>query len=131
MSSTNTLVIEIKYGGLGDHLFYSHIPRIAKEHGSFKRVEISNSSEYRDQDYKELVWARNPYIDGFSDARGISIEFGHVDAGYNLLDTVMLGFGLDDGKRYHEPELYAQPLLRDDLAGRSIYDPNFISFVGS
>lgn len=24
------LVIKIEYGGLGDHLFFSHIPRIAK-----------------------------------------------------------------------------------------------------
>lgn len=24
------LVIKVEYGGLGDHLFFSHIPRIAK-----------------------------------------------------------------------------------------------------
>ena len=26
-----TLIIEIRKGGLGDHLFYSHLPRIAKQ----------------------------------------------------------------------------------------------------
>ncbi|WP_285818863.1 hypothetical protein [Helicobacter bilis] len=24
------LIIKVEYGGLGDHLFFSHIPRIAK-----------------------------------------------------------------------------------------------------
>ena len=32
------LIIKIEYGGLGDHLFFSHIPRIAKEMNSYDKV---------------------------------------------------------------------------------------------
>ena len=33
VQTKKNFVIEIKYGGLGDHLFFSHLPRIAKEFG--------------------------------------------------------------------------------------------------
>ena len=33
-SSPKTLILHIEYGGLGDHLFFSHIPRIAKTIGN-------------------------------------------------------------------------------------------------
>ena len=51
-----TLIIEIQKGGLGDHLFYSHLPRIAKQTYAFDVVLISNKSQFRNQDYKKLIW---------------------------------------------------------------------------
>ena len=33
-----TLILSIQKGGLGDHLFYSHLPRIAKQYGGFNQV---------------------------------------------------------------------------------------------
>lgn len=29
------LIIEIPYAGMGDHLFHSHLPKIAKENGKY------------------------------------------------------------------------------------------------
>ena len=55
------LIIKIKHGGLGDHLFYSHIPRIAKESGKYNKVFISNQSDFRNKDYKKLVWEFNKF----------------------------------------------------------------------
>ena len=65
------LIIEIRKGGLGDHLFYSHLPRIAKETGAFDSVYISNHSFFRNEDYKKLIWESNPFVDGFTEDRGV------------------------------------------------------------
>ncbi len=126
------LIIKIKYGGLGDHLFYSHIPRIAKESGKYSEVFISNKSDFRNEELKDLIWKNNPYVDGFSDADGTNIETITIDAGEeaNLLDKIMLGFGLDDSKRFHDPEIYYKPKLIPELSGKTLYDPNYISNAG-
>lgn len=124
-------VIKIRYGGLGDHLFYSHLPRIAKETGAADRVYISNLSEYRSPDYKELVWAMNPYVDGFVDEDAPYPEFDRVEPGMNLLDRIMLERGLDDGRRHHEPEVYYRPTPLPDYVSTYVYDPNYVSYVGN
>ncbi|MDE2021761.1 MAG: hypothetical protein KGI71_02455 [Patescibacteria group bacterium] len=128
----DTLVLQIYFGGLGDHLFYSHIPRIAKETGAYKKVYISNRSPFRSQEYKALIWELNPYVDGFIDAAGITNRvYGKLDpAKENLLDLIMLDFGLDDGKRFHEPEVYYTPVIKPDLAQTALYDPNYVSRIG-
>ena len=126
-----TLILQRKYGGLGDHLFYSHIPRIAKETGGYEKVYISNLSEIRHPDYKRLIWGRNPYIDGFTDEKGIEEDiFSEERPDRNFLDMIMLGLGLDDGRRFHEPELYFTPKYKKELADKSVYDPNYISMAG-
>ena len=61
------LILQIKFGGLGDHLFYSHLPRIAKQSGECTGVYISNHSSFRSPEYKELIWKLNPFVDGFVD----------------------------------------------------------------
>lgn len=123
-------IIKIRYGGLGDHLFLSHLPRIAKESGAADRVYISNLSEYRSPDYKELVWAMNPYVDGFVDEDAPYPEFDRLEPGMNLLDRMMLERGLDDGRRYHEPEVYYRPTLLAEFVSAYVYDPNYVSYVG-
>jgi hypothetical protein len=127
----DTFVIKIKHGGLGDHLFYSHLPRIAKQSCGFKRVLISNVSEYRHADYKRLVWEANPFVDGFTDEDAPFPGFDRVPKGTNLLDHIMILRGLDDGKRFHEPELFFKPEKISSLAGTTVYDPNYVSNVGS
>ena len=46
--------------------------------------------------------------------------------GENLLDKIMLHFGLDDGERMHEPEIYYTPKFRPEFH-KVIFDPNFVS----
>ncbi|NVN97982.1 MAG: hypothetical protein HXX17_01570 [Geobacteraceae bacterium] len=125
------LILQIKYGGLGDHLFYSHIPRIAKESGTYERVMLSTKSEFRHPDYRTLVWETNPYFDGFVDADGLYPEFAEVGNDENLLDRIMLDLGLDDGQRWHDPEIYYTPKAVPQLTDRNIYDPNYVSYVGN
>ena len=124
-------IIKIPHGGLGDHLFFSHLPRIAKTSGGARRVLISNLSEYRHPDYRRLIWEANPYVDGFTDE---DLPDAERDSRFpehmNLLDCLMLERGLDDGKRFHEPELYFKPQKIDSLAGTTIYDPNYVTNAG-
>jgi hypothetical protein len=124
------LILDIQKGGLGDHLFYSHIPRIAKETGMYDEVFISNRSLFRHPDYKKLVWEYNPYINGFTDEPGEYRSTETINKEENLLDKLMLLYGLDDGKRFHEPELYYRPEYKPELAESVIYDPNYISYTG-
>lgn len=131
-----TLIIEIPYAGLGDHLFHSHIPRIAKETNKYDKVYISKRSYYRHYDYIDLTWISNPYVDGLIELPGKTIELDYIVKNFhnlnikgNLLDAVMLAFDLDDGKRWHEPEIYYKPKFIENY-NYTVYDPNFISYVG-
>lgn len=124
------LVLEVTYGGLGDHLFYSHLPRIAKESGSYDHVYISNRSVFRNEEIRGLVWELNPYIDGFIDEPGTFLLMKEIGQGRNLLDENMLFHLLDDGKRIHEPEIYLKPSIRQELTDKILYDPNYASNAG-
>ncbi|PKP08537.1 MAG: hypothetical protein CVU09_15210 [Bacteroidetes bacterium HGW-Bacteroidetes-4] len=137
MEEHKTLIIEIPYGGLGDHFFHSHLPRIAKETGVYERVIISERSIFRHPDNRHLVWKLNPFVDGFVDEPGESCNLKILverldkanDSGKNLLDEVMFAFNLDDGLRHHEPECYYKPLYKEEF-NKVIFDPNFLSWVG-
>ena len=128
------LIIEITHKGLGDHLFHSHLPRIAKESG-IKRIYISNHSPVVHADYKKLVWEYNPYVDGFIDEPGIKVDIGDLvnklsrDSKTNLLDEVMFAFGLDNGKIWNKPEIYYQPKFIEEY-NKVVFDPNFLSWIG-
>jgi len=123
-------IIKVNYGGLGDHLFYSHLPKIAKTVAGYSKVLVSLRSEFRNPEYKRLVWEMNPFVDGFCQDDAPYPEFGALAPGTNLLDRIMIERGLDDGLRFHEPEVYYLPKTLPGMAGRSVYDPNFVSNVG-
>jgi len=124
------LILHIDWGGLGDHLFWSHIPKAAKKFG-IKKVFLANASAFRNEDYRQ-IWTLNPYFDGFTgkdtDKR---VPVASVPPDQNLLDFHMLGLGVDDQERFHEPEFYYQPKLRPEFQDLVIYDPNYLSGVGN
>ena len=124
------LVIKIKYGGLGDHLLHSHLPRIAKQSGQYDKVFISTHSDYRSTEVKKFVWERNPFVDRFCDVDVPTPQFGAVEKGMNILDKVMLFYNLDDGIRFHETEIYYKPKIISYLKDAVIFDPNFVSSCG-
>ena len=125
-----TLILSIQKGGLGDHLFYSHLPRIAKQYGGYNKVYISNDSIFRNPDTKKLVWALNPYLDGFTNDAGVFYFSENIPPDQNLLDHLMLAYGIDDLKRNHAPEIYYKPKLVEAFINKTIYDPNYISYTG-
>jgi hypothetical protein len=130
-----TLIIHIPYGGLGDHILYSHIPRIAKQTGVYSNVYFSNKSVIRNPSHLEYIWKKNPYLDGFCDDENFHDYNSKLIATFdetkgNILDQIMLSYGIDDGTRWHEPELYFKIAFIPELEGKSVYDPNFISYSG-
>lgn len=136
MKKEKSLIIEISYAGLGDHLFHSHIPRIAKESGKYDAVYLSNHSKFGHPDYKKLIWELNPFLDGFVDEPGIKcdvascVEKVNPSSATNLLDQVMYWYQLDNGLTWNNPEVYYQPNYRAEFA-HTIYDPNFVSWIGN
>ena len=149
------LIIQSGYQGLGDNLFLSHLPRIAKESGKYDKVLVSSRSQFRDPACRKLVWESNRYVDGFTDEPGFMLLPPHTQIregnilfelffklglenritqprpDCNLLDQFMLGMGLDDGLRFHEPEIYADIPKIKDYENVVVYDPNYITNVGS
>ncbi len=126
-------MIELKFGGLGDHLFFSHIPRIAKTIYKYDSVYISNKSEIRSDATKQLIWDLNPYVDGYTDEESTFFDFIVFNSpipNTNILDKVMLSYGFDDNERFHEPEIYYKPKLIKDYTGLVVFDPNYISNIG-
>lgn len=62
MNGKKKFIIEQPWGGLGDNLQFSTIPRILSEHGY--EVFVSSRNRYRNPEIKDLVWGRNPHISG-------------------------------------------------------------------
>ena len=124
------LVIKIKWGGLGDHLFFSPIPRIAKQQG-YDKVYISNHSDYKFDGIKQFIWDRNPFIDGFSNEDAPCPSFVEVPDGMNILDNLVLFCGSkDDGVRFREPVVYYEPAFLSEYKNAIIFDPNFGTDIG-
>lgn len=121
-----TLVIEVPYGGLGDHLFFSHIPRIAKITGKYNSVYISTLSPIRQVEHLAVIWKLNPFVDGFTALPGRIFKSSQLTDG-NILDEIMLFYGVDDGVRYHEPELFYKPKINQLYADKILFDPNFVT----
>jgi hypothetical protein len=119
------LVIKVKWGGLGDHLLHSPIPRIAKQKHGYDSILISNHSDYLNPNTKRLVWEYNPFVDGFTDEDHDYPQFGSVPDGKNIIDAVIDFYGLpDDGERHREPEIYYKPITLPEFADTSIFEPN-------
>ena len=117
--------LKISWFGLGDHLLFSHLPRIAKQAHNYDKVYITNDSPYRNFQAKNLIWELNPFVDGFCDEIVIMPKQGQKWPGINMMDKIMLVNGLDDGLTFHNPEIYYKPKIIPELTDAVIYDPNF------
>jgi hypothetical protein len=84
MNKKNTTLTLDVWGGLGDNLQVSTIPRRFYEKFGYKGVYISNSVPWRNKEIKELVWDLNPYIAGYTDKKGVNI----ADAGLINYDGI-------------------------------------------
>jgi hypothetical protein len=130
---TDTLVIQLPpgYDGLGDNLVFSHIPRIAKQFGGFNRVLVSKQNAYKKEGYAEMVWEKNPYVDGFTEEEGtyssiqmnrLMDKWNNIHPSINLMDGIMILHNLDNGSRGNAPECYYRPNLIEGLRERVVLD---------
>ena len=135
--SLKVLVIEIPHGGLGDHLFYTKLPQIAKNSFGYDKVFISKLSKIRRKDHYNILWTANPFVDGFcySHGRVINNVLPESDSplkninksGKNILDLVKIEYNLDDKARFDEPIIYYEPKFIEYYKDKVIFDPNFIT----
>lgn len=102
-------VIEVRYPGLGDHLFYSILPELLIRHGLAQRVWLSSHSPMRYPEIKSLLWEPNPYLSGVSPKRGW-YNSGLRPKDGNFLDGLVFQFtGGVPPATSTLPRVYGQP----------------------
>jgi hypothetical protein len=118
--------------GLGDQMWHTHLPRVAKQSGAYDRVLYSLDSVYRHEGMFEVLWKANPHIDEFVPRMpGFSfVNVRELQPGCNKLDQIMMSALIDDGCRNHEPEIYSRFAPIAELQGKTLYDPNFVTEAG-
>jgi len=120
MQRTGRLVLKVGYGGLGDHLIYSSLPRLLAQQRNIRAL-VSTRSARRSPEIMEFVWGRNPYV-AFTSARGYRY-LGEGDRRCSNLNEMMEGyFGLQ-GEGL--PEIYYAPKCIPEIEGRYIVDATY------
>jgi len=125
-----SFLINIEYGGLGDHLFYSPVPRLIKaQYGVQSRIYLSSRSYFRNWQTYDLVWSRNPYLDGIVDSAESISRNQVLNSGYgNVMQKILESYGLDVSCE-PEPEIYYDIPIHPN-APRLIVDLNYQSYTG-
>lgn len=119
--------IFIKYPGLGDSLFYSHIPRLAKGLGC-EKVRVHVPAAIFSEEKTNLIWRLNPFVDEVVENCDNHNSVIGVRYGVPLLDSIAMDLGLSNEIQNFEPEVYYQP--KNSYEGMVVYDGNFISGAG-
>ena len=111
------LVIQVPYGGLGDHLMYSSLPELLWKQKQIKTF-VSNGSIYRSEAIQKFVWELNPYVT-FTDRKGWFIH-KPVRDDFTVLDEYLQDlFGIE-GEGH--PKIYYTPNLIEQIKGKTIVD---------
>ena len=132
LGSSKVIVIEVFYGGLGDHLFYSPLPRLLKEFGLADKVYLSKLSKCRNRDTIRHVWDSNPYLDGHVDEPGIQ-PIPESDSGVKvqkIINITLHHFGINLDYEVL-PELYGVKKSNSHPKHQYLIDLNYISYVGA
>lgn len=125
------LVLQIGAPGLGDHLFFSPLPRILKEQNVYDRIYISNFSNFSRNNgiYRKIIWQANPYIDGIIDESGVlppPIDSIKQNNKFNIIDNYLFFFG-GSVLNNNTPEIYYKFEEDKNLINKTIFDSNCIS----
>lgn len=134
MAPNKNFLINPYYGGLGDHLFYSFLPRAIKNKWPSASVYLSNQVAFRSSEVYDLIWASNPFIDGMADPEDFIWEprksSGSKDQ--HEMRRLLIEYGLSKpGMREPVPELYCN--INSSLAPvfDLVVDLNYSSYVGA
>lgn len=123
------VIFKVEYGGLGDHLFYSALPRLLKEQGLADEVYISDQSNFRNPAIFDLIWKANPHLDGVSsEALTPLVEIADTKE-HKIVNIIFERFGLYSEKEF-PVEIYQDLELPKVLGGKYI-DLNYVSFIGA
>lgn len=125
-----TVIMKIDYGGLGDHLFCSPIPRLLKEYGGVEYVYLSENSQIRNIQTYDLVWKNNPYLDGLSSELPTK-TFPENKAFNKVVNIALSRYGVTNFECEIFPEVYADIQMDERYIGKKFIDLNYISFCGA
>jgi hypothetical protein len=126
----SVVVLKVDYGGLGDHLFFSPIPRMLKEYGGVKYVYLSENSQIRNIQTFDLIWKKNPYLDGLTSE--LPTKTFPESRNFNKVMNIALSrYGLTNYEYELFPEIYADIRTDERYLGKKYIDLNYISFCGA
>lgn len=115
-------IISSFFGGVGDNLQFSTLPRRFSELGH--KVYLSDKSTFRNSGIKELVWGHNPYILGEVKA---DANCGDGASSMKLIHTTdsfignwELAHGLEPTGKF--PEIYYKPSFDKSVSNKVLMD---------
>lgn len=123
------VIFKVEYGGLGDHLFYSALPRILKEQKLANEVYISDQSNFRNPAIFDLIWKGNPHLDGISAEGPTPLLDIKESKEQKIVNIIFERFGLHSDHEF-PVEVY-QELELPPNPGEKYIDLNYVSFVGA
>lgn len=124
-------ILNIEYGGLGDNLFYSPIPELLKKKYPDSKVYIFNSGNLRNKEINDLVWSKNPFIDGFTSKfkKPKKINLNKI-FNENILSHIARQY-TNVNNSHLEPKIYYKPKKNILFDNKTLIDLNYVSFVGA
>jgi hypothetical protein len=121
----NNIIISQPWGGLGDNLQFSTLPKIFSEMGF--NVYISKNNSYRNPEIYDLVWKLNPYVKGEIDLPPNAGECrGYHMFDKNFIKNIELVHGIQHGNNKY-PEIYYKPNIIKELSNTLLYDVTSIT----
>lgn len=120
------IIIYQPWGGLGDNLAFSTLPKLYTEAGY--DVYISKTNVYRNPEIYDLVWKLNPYVKGESDLppNAGSNRGYQIFCEDNCMRNMELTHGLSTGTSKY-PEIYYKPTILPEFEDCLVYDITSIS----
>ena len=120
------IIISQPWGGLGDNLQFSTLPKLYSEMGH--DVYISSRNTYRNLEIYDLVWKLNPYVKGIIDSEPNAGEC----KGYQIGEDTQFIKNIERMHGFHNspnkyPIIYYKPKRIESMATTVIYDMTSIS----
>jgi len=116
------IVIYQPWGGLGDNLAHTVIPRLCEMNNV--KCFLSHQNAYRNQQIYEFVWKNNPYLAGMKDSEDMSWLDQRPDCAkrldYNEIQTIQKTHGFEPITEY--PDIHYTPSKINKFEGKTIVD---------
>lgn len=127
LKKSNTIVVKMDFGGLGDCLKYSTLPELLKnKYGKEFYLHESNRTIFRNESIYKLVFERNPYFKGFL-ATDKYLEPKILDKIFGKHNAVLSYeklFGVEGTGR---PKIYYTPKEVEFFRDKVVIDKNHIT----
>tara|TARA_R110001583_G_scaffold44550_4_gene141260 strand:+ start:2004 stop:2780 length:777 start_codon:yes stop_codon:yes gene_type:complete len=116
------IVIYQEWGGLGDNLAHTTIPRLCRDHGY--KCYLSKHNKFNNEEIYNLLYKDSEYIDGWSDVlnSGWKSNYAQIrELGWNHLRHIQLGYGFDTAP-YSYPFINYTPKFIEELKDKTLVD---------